>query len=134
MPSWKVRWNNSERAKSWMTSARHGVETLGSLIRSSTYTQPAKRSRKTIRATPVPRDLDHFAPGAGAGSARSGPKEGVGRRTACALALDLRLGPGDLRLKDLDPLLQLGHTEQFQVLTDGFDQALAATDTDFSRF
>jgi hypothetical protein len=45
----------------------------------------------------------------------------------------LGLRPGDLRLKDLDTLFQLGHTEQFQILAYCLNEALAAANADFRR-
>jgi NADPH2:quinone reductase len=57
----------------------------------------------------------------------------VRRGPARPLAVDLRLTAGDFRLQHLDPLFQLSDAEQFQILSNRVDEALAATNSDFRR-
>src|SRR6185312_15213445 len=102
----------------------------------SSGTQPtlsSRRGREKPSVQPLcqplwARDLDHFAP-----LARPGAEQRVRRGPSGPLAVDLGLRPGDLRLQDLDSLLQLGHAEQLQVLAHRLDEALAAANADFSR-
>jgi hypothetical protein len=81
-----------------------------------------------------PCDLDHLTPLGCDKLAWAPAKQGIGRCTPRALAVDLSPRPRDLGLQDFDPLLKLGHTEQLQILSDRLDQTLAATNAYFRRF
>src|SRR4051812_46368599 len=122
MPSWKVRWNSSDLAKSWMTSARHVSEAgaveeaFWSLSRCSIlYLRPHGGFAGNVSATPVPCDLDHFAPPNSTSRRGCGlAKQGLGRRPAGLFPLYLCRNPSNFRLEDVDALFQFGHAEQFQ--------------------
>src|SRR5437868_15487025 len=105
MPSWKVRSNSSERAKSWITPDRQSAEAVTSMVKplvpQSFPPQNAGRSQMRDRATVVPQP------------ASRGPRaeQCVGRGPPGPLALELRLHPGDLGPQRLDALLQPDHAE-----------------------
>src|SRR3569833_2197028 len=114
MPSWKVRWKSSERAKSWITSARQARAAACSLIRF--YSRLVALGRFAVRpGNPYASRLWTILRRLPNALARAGAEEGVRRRAAGALAIDLGLDPGDLGIEDIDALFQLSDAEELQV-------------------
>src|ERR1700756_1232398 len=102
MPSWKVRSKSSERAKSWITSARQDRTGFTSFI-----IIPATTPIPARDEWPIPRASTATAVPSGSGGARR--KQGVGRGPPGPLAVDLRLHTRDLSAQHVHPFLEFGH-------------------------
>src|SRR5512138_1248113 len=126
MPSWKVRSNSSERAKSWITVARQAGPIASCM---TTLLQPFWGN--------APWDAgshSNAAPATVMPSAGARTEQGVGGRAAGALPVDLGLHPRHFGPQDVQAFLQFGDPEQLQILAAGLVEPLTAADPDLGRF
>src|SRR4051794_22143944 len=112
MPSWKVRSNSSERAKSWITSARQGRTVFASVIWIPAPASVLPRDEWSLSKAQVQHPCQAWLNERLGGARR---EQGVGGGAAGAFAVDLRLHAGDLRAQHVDAFLQFGHRIELQV-------------------
>src|ERR1051325_9393483 len=119
MPSWNVRSNNSERAKSWMTSSRQSglwISRIDSTLHPLRFPRPERKRRGDGRP------LQRLCQGSALGKAA---EQGVGGSPGRFLLLDLGPHPRALRGQELQTLLEFGDAVEFEVFTHSLQEALA---------
>src|SRR4051812_28609754 len=100
MPSWKVRSNSSERAKSWITPARQSAEAVTSMVKPQVPSSfpPQDRAHDLVRGRAIGVPIASV----GRASRRAGSKQRVGRGAPGPFALELGLDADDLGAQRLD--------------------------------
>src|SRR6185436_850305 len=130
--------NNSERAKSEITSSRQSGLSI-SRIQSTLYRLRFPRPERKCRgpraahcnpcAIPAWGEEPRRAP---LGLVRAGREQGVGSGPAGPFLIDLGLHARGFRGQDIQALFQLGDAIEVEIFADRFDQALTTPDADFS--
>src|SRR6266702_2135097 len=116
MPSWKVRSNSSDRAKSWITPARQGADwgALRLFMGPTSIRTWDRGLQRTCQQHPSPDDHAFRHP------VRiqliTSRKESVSRGASRAFLVDLGADPRDLALQLGDPLLEIDDGVELQVL------------------